>query len=124
MTAAALVPDPTPACKRTFTRYIPPNGTETLVCTFRFGHDNHCSWRWAEREAAELKEAAEAAARAEAAAAKVSRGVGSTLDVLLTNIVSGGCDDELEAILAAAHGRKRARRGVADPYGVPGGRRG
>lgn len=39
------------------------------------------------------------------------------LDALLALINSGAYDEHLEAILAAAHGRKRARRGIRRPYG-------
>lgn len=39
------------------------------------------------------------------------------VDVLIENIASGTCDGYLEAILAAAHGRKRAIRGLPRPYG-------
>lgn len=38
-------------------------------------------------------------------------------DVLIENIAAGHCDSYLEAILAAAHGRKRALRDVIRPYG-------
>lgn len=37
---------------------------------------------------------------------------------LLAAIADGMLDDRLEEILAAAHGRKRARRGVRRPYGL------
>lgn len=39
------------------------------------------------------------------------------VDVLIENIASGTCDKYLEAILAAAHGRKRALRNLPRPYG-------
>lgn len=39
------------------------------------------------------------------------------VDVFIENIASGTCDPYLEAILAAAHGRKRALRNVTRPYG-------
>lgn len=41
------------------------------------------------------------------------------LDALLALINEGAYDDHLEDILAAAHGRKRARRGLRHPYGWP-----
>ncbi len=37
---------------------------------------------------------------------------------LLDDLGSGRFDDWLEAILAAAHARKRALRGVPGPYGI------
>lgn len=42
----------------------------------------------------------------------------SSLQVLLDQITCGHYDDDLEAILAAAHGRKRAKRGVRNPRGL------
>lgn len=41
------------------------------------------------------------------------------IDALLELINDGSYDDHIEAILAAGHARKRERRGVRRPYGVP-----
>jgi hypothetical protein len=43
--------------------------------------------------------------------------VRADVDVFIENIAGGSCDPYLEAILAAAHGRKRALRNVPRPYG-------
>lgn len=40
------------------------------------------------------------------------------LQPFLDAITNGEFDDDLEAILAAAHGRKRAKRGVRNPRGL------
>lgn len=40
------------------------------------------------------------------------------VDALLDLITSGAYDAHLEDILAATHGRKRARRGQRHPYGT------
>lgn len=42
----------------------------------------------------------------------------SLVETLLDDITNGEYDDYLEAILAAAHGRKRAKRGVRHPRGL------
>lgn len=41
------------------------------------------------------------------------------VDVLLDKLINGDLDDYLEAILAAGHARKRARRGVRRAQGLP-----
>jgi hypothetical protein len=40
------------------------------------------------------------------------------VDAVLDLITSGAYDEHLEDILAAAHGRKRAKRGLRHPYGT------
>lgn len=40
------------------------------------------------------------------------------VEALLDAIALGHLDDQLEAILAAAHGRKRAKRGVRNARGL------
>lgn len=41
------------------------------------------------------------------------------IDLLLEQLINGDLDEHLEAILAAGHSRKRARRGVRRAHGVP-----
>lgn len=43
--------------------------------------------------------------------------IGDDVQALVENIAAGHADHCLEAILAASHGRKRALRGCAMPYG-------
>lgn len=82
------------------TTYATGPGKPALACTFRAGHDGHHSWRWLQREM------------------EAERRAPSDIEVLIGNIAEGKADAYLEAILAAAHGRKRALRGVTHPYGT------
>lgn len=78
-------------------------------CTFRLGHHQGTdatphSFYWIQREDEDAAAAKEAQAN-------------DPISVLIENIAAGRADDCLEAILAAAHGRKRAMRGLRNPFG-------
>lgn len=88
--------------------YRRPNGS-LLMCQFLLDHpaEHHSWWTLSVADAA----AAEAKAQREAVAATLDTtpvGVQALLDALTT----GKYDQWLEALLAVAHGRKRALRGT------------
>lgn len=87
----------------------PDNGTQ---CDFRKGHkpildDDAEIWDHGMRYEGQLSSAWNGDAD----------DPGSDIEVLIENIAAGKADPHLEAILAAAHGRKRALRNVDNPYG-------
>lgn len=88
-----------PICGKMYQPPIPD--VLPVECTFLKDHPaDRCSW-WV------LKESYDAQTQAP-----------QEIQVFLDAINEGRADEYLEAILAAAHGRKRQRRGVRVPYGV------
>lgn len=85
----------TPACRNPYDR---PNGGR-LCCTFVRNHSGECSWYDIYR-----RDVAEEADKVDYTPAAVQ--------AFLDSIVRGEMDLYLEAILAVAHNRKRARRGT------------
>lgn len=82
-----------------------------LHCTFPAGHsvrdpqDGQTvhSWQWLKNE--------DEAKQAEC------DDLPTDVEALIEAIAAGHADDYLETILAACHGRKRAKRGIDMPYG-------
>jgi hypothetical protein len=103
------VPDAPKQCMSVYTRPEGAAETRAVLCTYQEGHaveSVECSWyALCEADFAWLEEMTRPRV---------------TVDQVLTAVKKGDLDPFLESILAAAHGRKREKRGIYAPRGLHG----